>query len=43
MTATTESDVAGTVDGDLGIMLTNKNIANKDGKEHTISGIRVKR
>jgi len=43
MTATAASVVAGTVDGDLGIMLGNKNIATVAGREHAISGIRVRR
>ena len=43
MTATAASVVAGTVDGDLGIMLTNKNIATTGGRAHAISGIRVRR
>jgi len=43
MTATAASVVAGTVDGDLGNMLTNKNIATAAGRAHAISGIRVKR
>jgi len=46
MLAQSESVQAGTVDGDLGIMLGNKNItdaaANVD-HNHSISGIRVKR
>ncbi|CAA6817732.1 MAG: Unknown protein [uncultured Sulfurovum sp.] len=43
MTATAASVALGTVDGDLGTMLTNKNIATTVGRDHAISGIRVKR
>jgi len=43
MTATTTTDTQGTVDGDLGLMLKNKNIASEAGIKHAISGIRVKR
>ncbi|MBD3794490.1 MAG: prepilin-type N-terminal cleavage/methylation domain-containing protein [Epsilonproteobacteria bacterium] len=44
MTATARTIEQGTVDGDLGLMLKNKNIATDgDGVKHAISGIRVKR
>jgi prepilin-type N-terminal cleavage/methylation domain-containing protein len=46
MSAKSESNTSGTVDGDLGIMLANKNIVDKSANvdhNHTISGIRVRR
>ncbi|GEM_PF-1685796 len=43
MTATARTVAQGTVDGDLGLMLKNKHIADDAGIAHAISGIRVKR
>ena len=45
MAAQAASDTAGTVDGDFGNMLANKNIvgAAKAVRNHTVSGLRVKR
>jgi len=43
VTVKAASVTQGTVDGDLGKMLENKNIADTTGREHAIGGIRVKR
>ncbi|CAA6817723.1 MAG: Prepilin-type N-terminal cleavage/methylation domain-containing protein [uncultured Sulfurovum sp.] len=43
MTATAATDVQGTVDGDLGQLLTLKNQASTAGVIHYIGGLRVKR
>jgi general secretion pathway protein G len=43
MTAKSASATQGTVDGDLGELLSKKNIASGAGIAHAISGIRVKR
>jgi type II secretory pathway pseudopilin PulG len=40
---TTQTDVQGSVDGDLGYLLGVKNLAYKHGKNYAISGISVKR
>ena len=43
MTATAASVTPGTVDGDLGALLQDKNIADTTGINHFIGGMRVKR
>ncbi|TQV62590.1 MAG: prepilin-type N-terminal cleavage/methylation domain-containing protein [Sulfurovum sp.] len=43
MNAKATSVTQGSVDGDLGLMLENKHIADAVGIDHAISGIRVKR
>jgi general secretion pathway protein G len=43
LTVKAASVTQGTVDGDLGAMLENKNIASAAGRAHPIGGIRVKR
>jgi hypothetical protein len=43
MVATAETNVQGTVDGDLGALLTANNLASTAGVNHPISGIRIRR
>ena len=43
LTVTVANDTQGSVDGDLGKLLTEKNVGTTGGRAHAIGGIRVKR